>query len=107
MLKSPQHGIVLWVQAKTGLSGILVAWLGIAAAATIMMFIFLCVSGCAWLSIKLGPVFGPIAMAGVFLIIAIVATLASVVLRRRTRQWAFLEQTTRAPPAAALVNPQY
>jgi hypothetical protein len=46
-------------------------------------------------------------MAGVFLIIAIVATLASVVLRRRTRQWAFLEQTTRAPPAAALVNPQY
>ena len=70
-----------------------------------MMVVFLGVSGCAWLSIKLGPVFGPLGMAGVFLVIAIVAALASVVLRRRTKQRAFLEQTTRAPSAVALVNP--
>jgi hypothetical protein len=44
-------------------------------------------------------------MAGVFLVIAVVAALASVVLRRRTRQRAFLEQAARAPPAIALVNP--
>ena len=93
------------MQAKTGLTGIFVAWLGIAAAAAIMTFIFLSVSGCAWLSIKLGPVFGPLAMAGVFLVIAIVAALTSVDLRRRTRQRAFLEQAMRAPPAIALVNP--
>ena len=105
MIKSLQRGIILWVQAKTGLTGILVAWLGIAAAAAIMMVVFLGVSGCAWLSIKLGPVFGPLGMAGVFLVIAIVAALASVVLRRRTKQRAFLEQTTRASPAVALVNP--
>ena len=47
MIKSLQRGIILWVQAKTGLTGILVAWLGIAAAAAIMMVVFLCVSGCA------------------------------------------------------------
>ena len=105
MIKSLQRGIILWVQAKTGLTGVLVACLGIAAAAAVMMFIFLCVSGCAWLSTKLGPVLGPLAMAGVFLVIALVAALASVVLRRRTRQRAFLEQATRAPPAIALVNP--
>jgi hypothetical protein len=105
MIKSLQRGIILWVQAKTGLTGVLVAWLGIAATAAIMMFVFLCVSGCSWLSIKLGPVFGPLVMAGVFLVIAIVAALASVVLRRRTRQRAFLEQAMRAPPAIALVNP--
>ena len=40
MFKSLQRGITLWVQAKTGLTGILVAWLGIAASAAIMMFVF-------------------------------------------------------------------
>ena len=105
MFKSLQRGITLWVQAKTGLTGILVAWLGIAASAAIMMFVFLCITGCAWLSIKLGPVLGPLAMAGIFLVIAVVAALASILLRRRTRQRAILEQTMRAPPAAALVNP--
>ena len=68
MIKSLQRGIILWVQAKTGLTGILVAWLGIAAAAAIMMVVFLCVSGCAWLSIKLGPVFGPQGMAVVLIV---------------------------------------
>jgi hypothetical protein len=105
MFRSLQRGFTLWVQAKTGLTGILVAWLGIAAAAAIMMFVFLCITGWTWLSIKLGPVLGPLAMAGVFLIIAIVAALASVVLRRRTKQRAILEQTMRPPPAVALVNP--
>ena len=105
MFKSLQRGITLWVQAKTGLTGILVAWLGIAASAAIMMFVFLCITGCAWLSIKLVPVLGPLAVAGVFLVIAVVAALASILLRRRTKQRAILEQTMRAPPAVALVNP--
>jgi hypothetical protein len=105
MFKSLQRGITLWVQAKTGLTGILIAWLGIAATAAIMMLVFLCVTGCAWLSIKLGPVLGPLAMAGVFLMIAIVAALASVLLRRRTKQRAILEQAMRAPQGVALVNP--
>jgi hypothetical protein len=43
MFKSLQRGFTLWVQAKTGLTGLLVAWLGIAAAAAIMMFVFLCI----------------------------------------------------------------
>jgi hypothetical protein len=105
MFISLQRGITLWVQAKTGLTGILVAWLGVAAFAAIIMFVFLCVTGCAWLSIELGPVLGPLAMAGVFLMITTVAVLASVLLRRRTKQRPILEQTKRAPPAVALANP--
>ena len=105
MFKSLQRGITLWVQAKTGLTGIVVAWLGVASSAAVMMFVFLCITGWAWLSIKLGPVLGPLAMAGVFLIVALITALASVVLRRRTKQRAILEQTMRAPPAVALVNP--
>ena len=65
--------------------------------------LFLCVTGWAWLSI-LG-LFCPLAMAGVFLIITTVAALASVLLRRRTKQRAILEQTMRPPSAVALVNP--
>jgi hypothetical protein len=105
MLKSLQHGITLWVQAKTGLTVALFAWLAIAAVAAVMMFAFLCVTGCAWLSIKLGPVLGPLATAGIFLLIAVVAAAALVVSRRRTKQRAILEQKVRAQQALALVSP--
>jgi hypothetical protein len=105
MFKSLQRGITLWVQAKTGLTVTLFTWLAVAAAAATMMFVFLCVTGCAWLSIKLGPVLGPLAMAGIFLLIAIVAAVASVLSRRRTKQRAYLEQTLRAQQAVDLVNP--
>ena len=97
MFRSLQRGITLWVQAKTGLTGILVAWLGIAASAAIMMFFFYASPG--------APGYLSLAMAGVFLMITTVAALASVLLRRRTKQRAILEQTMRPPSAVALVNP--
>ena len=66
MLKNLQNNIILWVQAKTGLSvGFLIS-LGFAGGAVALTLIFLCVAGYAWLSIQLGPVFGGLAMAGVF-----------------------------------------
>ena len=105
MFRSLRRGVTLWVQAKTGLTVTLFAWLAIAAAALIMLFVFLCVTGCAWLSIKLGPVLGPLAMAGIFLLIAIAAAVASILSRRRAKQRAILEQTMRAQQAVALVNP--
>ena len=82
MLKNLQNNIVLWVQAKTGLSGGFLISLAVAGGAALLTFVFLCVTGHAWLSIQLGPVFGGLAMAGVFLLIAVIGAAASALTRR-------------------------
>ena len=75
MLKNLQNNIVLWLQAKTGLSFGFVISLAVAGSAVLVTFVFLCVTGYMWASIQRGPVFGGLAMAGAFLLIAVVARL--------------------------------
>ena len=106
MLKNLQNNIILWVQAKIGFSvGFLIS-LGVAGGAAVSMFVFLCVTGYAWLSIQLGPVFGGLAMAGVFLLIAVLGTAASTLARGQTRQRAILERAARAQGTRALIDPK-
>ena len=106
MLKNLQNNIILWVQAKTGLSvGFLIS-LGVAGVAAALALIFLCVTGYAWLSIQLGPVFGGLAMAGVFLLIAVIGAAASALARDRTRQRAIVERAARIQGTGALIDPK-
>ena len=63
MLKRLQNDMLLWVQAKTGLSTGLLISLAVAGGAILLMFVFLCVTGYAWLSLACR--FGGLAMAGV------------------------------------------
>ena len=58
------------------------------------------------LSIQLGPVFGGLATAGVFLLIAVVGADASALARDRTRQRATLERAARAQGTMALIDPK-
>ena len=104
MLKNLQNNIVLWVQAKTGLSGGFLISLAVAGGAALLTFVFLCVTGYAWLSIQLGPVFGGLAMAGLFLLIAVIGAAASALSRRQTRQRAIVERAARAQ--GALIDPK-
>ena len=106
MLKNLQNNIVLWVQAKTGLSGGFVVSLAVAGGAALLTFVFLCVTGYAWLSIQLGPVFGGLAMAGLFLLIAVIGAAASALSRRQTRQRAIVERAARAQGTRALIDPK-
>jgi hypothetical protein len=85
MLKNLQNNVVLWLKAKTGLSLGFVISLAVAGSAVLVTFVFLCVTGYVWASIQLGPVFGGLAMAGVFLLIAVVGAAASAIARTRTR----------------------
>jgi len=106
MLKNLQNNIILWVQAKIGFSvGFLIS-LGVAGGAAVSMFVFLCVTEYAWLSIQLGPVFGGLAMAGVFLLIAVLGAAASTLARGQTRQRAILERAARAQGTSALIDPK-
>jgi hypothetical protein len=106
MLKNLQNNVVLWFQAKTGLSVGFVISLAIAGSAVLVMFIFLCVTGYVWASIKLGPVFGGLAMAGAFLLIALVGAAASAVARARSRQRAIMERAARPQGIGALIDPK-
>jgi hypothetical protein len=106
MLKNLQNSIVLWVQAKTGLSGVFIVSLAVAGGAAMMTFICLCVAGYAWLSIQLGPIFGGVAMAGVFLLIAAIAAAGSILTRDRIRKRAIVERAARAQGTRALIDPK-
>ena len=86
MLKTIQKHVVLWVQSKTGVTLVFLVAMTFAATAVLMMFVFLCVAAYAWASVELGPVFGGLATAGVFLLIALIGAAVSVVVRRQTRE---------------------
>ena len=94
MLKTIQKHVVLWVQSKTGVTLVLLVAMTFAATAVLMMFVFLCVAAYAWASVELGPVFGGLATAGVFLLIALIGAAVSVVVRRQTRERAIVEQAS-------------
>jgi hypothetical protein len=106
MLRNLQNNIVLWVQAKTGLSSGFVICLAVAGGAAVLAFVFLCVTGYVWLSIELGPVFGGLAMAGVFLLIGVISAVASALARDRTRRRALVERAARAQGTRALLDPK-
>ena len=106
MLKNLQNNTILWLKAKTGLSVGFVISLAVAGGAVLMTFVFLCVTGYAWLSSQLGPVFGGLAMAGVFLLIAVIGAAASALARDRTRQRAIVERAARAQGTMPLIDPK-
>src|ERR1700727_2921088 len=96
MLARVQHFLRLWLTAKTGLTASFLL-LGCAAAfAALASFIFMCVSLYAWAAVKLGPVFGALVTAGVFLIIAACSLAAASLSRSRARQRAALERAARS-----------
>ena len=91
MLKNLQNNIVLWVQSRTGLSGGFLISLAVAGGAALLTFVFLCVTGYAWLSI---------------LLIAVIGAAASALSRRQTRQRAIVERAARAQGTRALIDPK-
>jgi hypothetical protein len=106
MLTGWMHDIRLRIQAKTGFTSTFFIWSAIAAFALLVVFVFLCVTGYAWLSMQLGAVFGGLAMAGVFLLIALVAVAISFISRNRAKQRAILERATQAQGAMKLLDPK-
>ena len=71
-----------------------------------MGVIFLCVSGYAWAAAELGPIFGGLASAGVFLAIAAGSFAVALSSRRRAQHRAALERARRSQGASLLVNPK-
>jgi hypothetical protein len=70
-------------------------------------FVFLCVAAYVWVSLQIGPVFAGLAMAGVFILIGLIALVVSGTVRRRTRERAILERAARAQSSSSwLLDPK-
>jgi hypothetical protein len=107
MLKSWMRDLTLSIQARSGVTSVLFVWLAIIALALLTAFAFLCVAGYVWASAQLGAVFGGLAMAGVFLLIALIGAIAVAVSRGRAKQRAVMERAARAQASASwLLDPK-
>jgi hypothetical protein len=107
MLKSWMRDVTLSLQARSGVTPALFVWLAIIAVALLAAFVFLCVTGYVWLSLQLGAVFAGLAMAGVFLLIALIGAVVSAVTRRRAQERAILERAARAQASTSwLLDPK-
>ena len=106
MLKGITREIGLAIQAKTAMNMAAVLWMAVMAIAALMAFFFLCVSCYDWLSQRYGNVTAGLAMTGIFLLIAIVAAIASSLIRRQVRQRAILARAARAHAPSWLLDPR-
>ncbi len=106
MFKSFTRDIVLAIQAKIGASSAVVAWVVVLSFAAPTAFAFLCVAGYFWFAVQFGSIFAGLILAGIFIVIAAVALLASGIARRRARERAILERTARAHAPSWLLDPR-
>jgi hypothetical protein len=107
MLKGWLHDMTLSLQARSGVTPALFVWIAIIVIAVVTAFAFLCVAGYTWLALQLGAVFAGLAMAGIFLLIALVGVIVCAISRRRARERAILERAARAQSASSwLLDPK-
>jgi hypothetical protein len=107
MLKGWMRDIALSVQARSGVTPALFVWAAVIAIALLTAFVFLCVAAYEWLSLQLGAVFAGLAMAGVFVLIALLGAIVCAVSRRRARERAILERAARAHASSSwLLDPK-
>jgi Ca2+/Na+ antiporter len=107
MIKNWLHDIALAVQARSGLNAGLLVWVALMGVASLTAFTFLCVAAYAWLVLQFGTIYAGLIMAGVFIVIALVAALVFAISRRRARERAILERAARAHGASSwLLDPK-
>jgi hypothetical protein len=106
MFASLRKTLSLWLREKTGLTANFLILLCIAVITALVAFIFLCVSGYAWAAAELGPVFGGLAAAGVFLAIAGCCLAASKLSRDHAQQRTVLERAARGRRTPAPMDPK-
>jgi len=106
MIKSLMHDMKLAVQTRTGITTSFIVWLAIVAFAALTAFVFLCVAAYDWLALQIGSVLAGLAMAAIFVVIAIVGLVICLLARRRARERAILERAARAHAPSWLLDPK-
>ncbi len=86
----------LLIQVKSGITFGLVIWIAVIVVASLTAFAFVCAAGYGWLSLQLGATFASFAMAGIFVLVALIAATVCAMSRRRTKERAMLIRAARA-----------
>jgi uncharacterized membrane protein len=95
--------IALALQARSGVTPAMFAFLGVALVAAIAAFVFLCVAGYDWLSVQFGALYAALIMAGGFIVVALIGTVAAGISRRRARARAIAERAARAQASSSML----
>jgi hypothetical protein len=106
MFKSLTREITLAIQARNGMSVAVIVWLGIMAVALLTAFVFLCVAGYDWLSLRYGSTHAGLIMAGIFVVVAVISAITSATIRRRNRERAILARAAKAHAPPWLLDPR-
>jgi len=106
MLKGLTREVMLAIQARSGASFAVMAWSAVMTLALLTAFVFICIVGYAWLSLRYGAVSAGLAMAGIFVCFAIVAAIVGSVIRRRVKQRAILARAAKAHTPSWLLDPR-
>ncbi len=107
MLKNWMRDVALAIQARSGLTASFFVWLAIMVFAALTAFAFLCVAAYDWLSLQLGSIYAALAIAGFFVLVALIGALVAAIARRRARERAILERAARAQSASSwLLDPK-
>ncbi len=80
--------------------------MAVLAFASLAAFIFLCVAGYAWLAMRFDNVMAGLIMAGIFIVMALIAALTAALIRRRVRERAILARAARAQSPSWLLDPR-
>jgi hypothetical protein len=87
---------VLKAQASTGFSSPIVVWAVIAVVAAVVAAVFLLVAAYVWLSDVYDGLVAGLLLGGLFALIALIALLTAVLIRRRNMEHARLELASRS-----------
>jgi hypothetical protein len=99
------HYLELQAKVKTGLSSSVIAWASVAAVGGAVTFGFLVLTAFIWLADRYTPLSAALILGAFFLLITIIALIASLVAHGRTVERARQELTVRSP--APWLDPRY
>jgi type VI protein secretion system component VasK len=94
--------LVLNAQARTGFSTQIVVWAVVAIIAAMAALLFLTLAAFIWLAERYEPLIAGLIMAGVFIVIALIAVAACLIARRHNMERARLEIAARSSNASWL-----
>jgi Ca2+/Na+ antiporter len=107
MIKNWLRDLALTVQSRSGVTAGLVIWVFVAAFALSTALVFLCVAAYAWLSQAFGGIYAGLIVAGFFILVTLIASIAAAVTRRRARERAILQRAARAQASSSwLLDPK-
>src|SRR5262245_50331989 len=96
----------LRAQVRTGVDSPVLIWATVAAMAAVVAFVFLLIAVFIWLADRYDALTASVVMGCVFLVIALVALMACLLIRRRNKERARLELAARASASAGLFDPK-